>query len=1541
MTALSRIGRGLMAFVLIFAVLTSLSGDLAAAAAPNLAPDDGTYQMLPFSQSWTNTGLITVDDDWSGVSGIIGFRGDALTATTGVDPQTVLVDDTPGVVDVIANQTNPNTLLTGGVAEFEITDPVVAFQGSGTADAPYLLIHLNTTGYQSINVTYNLRDIDGSADNAVQAVALHFRVGTTGSFTNVPSAFVADATTGPSQATLVTPVSVTLPASVDNQSQVQLRIMTTNAVGSDEWVGIDDISITGTPSTTDLPPTVTDTTPDNGASNVPVDTPVDVTFSEPVVISGTVAIDCTSSGVQNVTPTGGPATFDLPHTDFDNSETCTVTILADQVTDQDGDPNTMAANYVWSFDVTSGCFTGDTTPIHDIQGSGLASPLLGQQHTVEALVIADFQGVGNINGFFIQEPDGEQDADPATAEGLFVYDPANLTSVAVDDYVRVSGTVSEFQNQTQLSSLTAVTICQNDPVVATPVTVTLPFPDTAYPERFEGMSVVMTQTLTVNETFNLGRGGILTLANGRLQQPTNVVLPGAPANALQAANNLNWITLDDGSLWQNPDPIIYPTPLGLSALNTVRSGDSVSAIAGVFTQGNPGWTSPGILYRIHPFSAPTFTATNPRPAAPNPVRAGGSLKVSSFNVLNYFLTLDDGINDICGPDQNAECRGADSVLEFTRQRDKLLQALYILNADVVGLMELENTPNVEPLADLVNGLNALAGAPMYDYIATGTIVPGDVIKVGLIYKPGVVQPVGDFAILNSTVDPTFDTSLHRPALAQSFQEGASGGRFTVIVNHLKSKGCTGATGANADLGDGQSCWNLARTEAANALINWALSDPTGTGDPDFLIVGDLNSYAREDPIRALETGGYTNLETLFVGPGAYSYVFASQSGSLDHSMANASLTPQVSGATTWHINADEPSVLDYNTEFKSVGQVASLYNADAYRTSDHDPLLIGMNLTPAQASIVLTKTVGTDPLTCATTASITAPAGTNVTYCYTVVNTGNLTLNVHDLADSELGNLLTGLSYALAPGASAFITETTPINVTTVNTATWTAYNVGPIDVVTATATATVTVPPPNIFVDPLSVSSSQQTNTQTQHTLTISNTGGALLSWEILEEPVGVSAPAVQQPLTRFDSQAAMADEMEGFDDAVPAVWPQRDPVAAARAQRALLATGILLIPDWTADRVMAFDAITGDLLDANFIPSDGANLSSPKNAILSASGDSILVSDQIDDVVQEYALDGSYIGVFAPAGGANTAILDNITGIDLRSNGNLLVSVQGGANGDSVAEFDTNGNYLGNFIANGSGGLDGPFDVYPRAADWLVPSINTDQVLRYDLVGAFIASLAPINSFPQQVAEAANSNVLVANFTGTQEGIVELTPAGSVVGIYDPATVGGYRGAYELPNGNILTTNGTGVYEIDRSGNLVETKISTVNAQYIEYVAIADCSNPADIPWASASPITGTTAAGSATDVTVTLDSTGLLPGLYNGNLCILSNDPDAGPGNETDLVIVPLTLVVEEPTAVTLSDIGAAQAPLPLAGLPLAALPAAVGLALGAAYALRRRR
>src|SRR5687768_16966829 len=213
---------------------------------------NNTPQTLPFSQNWTTTNLITADDNWSGVPGIVGYRGDDISTTIGVDLRTVLADGAATPVDVNANRSDPDVFATGGIAEFDgISNPVVAFQGSATADVPHIVLYLNTTGQSNIQVSYNARDIDaGTGIDAVQQVNTQFRVGGTGDYANVTGGYIADATLGVATATLVTPVSVTLPAAANNQPLVEVRIMTTNATGSDEFVGIDDISVTASPSVT-------------------------------------------------------------------------------------------------------------------------------------------------------------------------------------------------------------------------------------------------------------------------------------------------------------------------------------------------------------------------------------------------------------------------------------------------------------------------------------------------------------------------------------------------------------------------------------------------------------------------------------------------------------------------------------------------------------------------------------------------------------------------------------------------------------------------------------------------------------------------------------------------------------------------------------------------------------------------------------------------------------------------------------------------------------------------------------------------------------------------------------------------------------------------------------------------------------------------------------------------------------------------------------------------------------------------------------------
>ncbi len=581
--------------------------------------------------------------------------------------------------------------------------------------------------------------------------------------------------------------------------------------------------------------------------------------------------------------------------------------------------------------------------IHDVQGSGADSPEVGNDATVEGIVTADFQSVASIAGFFMQEEDADADADPATSEGIFVYNSA--TAVSVGDRVLVTGPVEEYYNQTQFGSGSSVSLISSGNPLPSVSPVALPFADAAAPERYEGMRVSFAQTLYVTEIYKLGRGGELLLSSSaRLMQPTQVITPGALSIALQAANDLNQIVLDDGSLAQNPASIIYPAP-GLSALNTVRGGDTVQNIVGVMSYGWSGWSGTN-AYRVHPAQMPTIVHANPRPVSAPDVR--GTLRVASFNVLNYFDTFSGCKAGVGGA--TVDCRGAENSTEFTRQRDKIIHAMLAIDADIFGIMEIENdgyANEASAIDDLVDGLNDIAGSGVYAYLNADTrtgatnALGTDAIKVGLIYKPGTVTLAGTTAVLNSSVDPDFDSSKNRPALAQSFAHAVTGDIVTIVVNHLKSKGsaCTG----DPDTGDGQGNCNLTRAAAAQALVDWLAGDPTGVSVTRALIIGDLNAYAREDPIVALEDGGYTNVHALFGG--TYGYVFDGQWGTLDHALADSDLLPYVSGAAAWHINADEPIVLDYNTNFKTAGQITSLYDSGPYRASDHDPLLIGINFT--------------------------------------------------------------------------------------------------------------------------------------------------------------------------------------------------------------------------------------------------------------------------------------------------------------------------------------------------------------------------------------------------------------------------------------------------------------------------------------------------------------------------------------------------------------------------------------------------------------------
>jgi uncharacterized protein len=594
-----------------------------------------------------------------------------------------------------------------------------------------------------------------------------------------------------------------------------------------------------------------------------------------------------------------------------------------------------------------------------IQGTGITSPRVGTSVTTEGVVTAVFPG---LRGFYLQDPSG--DGDPLSSDGIFVFEANSPLGVAVGERIRITANVVEFAgftgnpSVTQLSSPSGLTRLGTGSVTPTPIS--LPETTEGDLERYEGMLVRITNALSVSQNFFQGRYGQVSLAaQGRLIKPTQLFRPGTPQAMAQAEENARRrIVLDDGSASEsffsgveNPNPIPY-----IGADNTLRAGDTVADLTGVIDFGRITSATGAeaiVDYKLHPTVPPVFTRVNNRNATPPAV--GGSLKVASFNVLNYFTTFGDGTSASggsglgCLPGNTAaDCRGADNATEFARQRNKIIAALAALNADVVGLIELQRNGNVA-VQNLVDGLNAVLGAGTYAVVpdpATG--VGTDAIKVGFIYKPASVALVG--AALSDT------SAVHdRPPVAQTFRAVAAplnNARFSVIVTHFKSKRCNDAAGLDLDAGDGQGCYNERRKQQAQALLTFASSVQAAAADNDVLLVGDLNSYAQEDPIDLLVQAGWANQLLRFAPTPAssYSFVFDGEQGALDHALASPSLAPQITGAADWHINADEPSVIDYNTESKP----QDFYTPTPYRSADHDPLVVGLALAPPLTAQTIT-----------------------------------------------------------------------------------------------------------------------------------------------------------------------------------------------------------------------------------------------------------------------------------------------------------------------------------------------------------------------------------------------------------------------------------------------------------------------------------------------------------------------------------------------------------------------------------------------------------
>lgn len=620
------------------------------------------------------------------------------------------------------------------------------------------------------------------------------------------------------------------------------------------------------------------------------------------------------------------------------------------------------------------------TSIGDVQGSGTESALVGEEVTVHGVVVGEYSADDQLTGFYIQSTNAAADGDAATSDGVFVYlgdATGELPDVVEGDLVTLTGTVDEYFGQTQIDTLSSLTVEASDQLdLVSAARMVLPgtgsYEAEATYEQYEGMLVTIPQELFVSEFFELVRYGQVVLTEG--ERPFQYTQQNAPdvdgyAAYLEELGKTQIILDDDNNAdsgYTGDDDTIAYGDGDLSVDNYFRGGDSITDLTGVLTWGWAG-SSGTDAWRLRPTEANeiTFESVEDIELTPDDILGdSGSLIVASFNVLNYFTTLNDGSASV-----NGDPRGANSEAELDQQTGKLVSAMLTMDADVFGLVEIENefgdqngdgTFAVQYLAD---ALNAAAGSEIYDWVdpGVGTVDSTDVITGAFIYDTTTVEVTAGstVAILNDTTNPldfdnaVFDgVSTNRAALAVSFTELATGESFTASVNHFKSKGSVNSADGNTDANDGAGNNNAIRLQAAQSLDAWLESDPTGAGDARTLILGDLNAYAMEDPITYLEAEGYTDLARAFEGDDAYSYLFDSQLGTLDYAMSNDALSQFVTGATEWHINADELVLFDYNDDVLDTGEPdyeeepggTDLFNDDPFRTSDHDPVLIGLDL---------------------------------------------------------------------------------------------------------------------------------------------------------------------------------------------------------------------------------------------------------------------------------------------------------------------------------------------------------------------------------------------------------------------------------------------------------------------------------------------------------------------------------------------------------------------------------------------------------------------
>ncbi len=589
--------------------------------------------------------------------------------------------------------------------------------------------------------------------------------------------------------------------------------------------------------------------------------------------------------------------------------------------------------------------SGDTDPgtgpgtdptkatIAEVQGTTDVSPLNGQTVQVEGVVTADYR-TGGYKGIVIQTQGsgGATDATPGASDGVFVFLNALTPTLAIGDLVSVTGAVSEYFGQTQINPAAAADVSVVTAGVGVPAVTPLPAAvQGADREQYENMYVAPEGTYRLASSHQLFNFGTLWLNAGDALavKSTETTRPGADAAAIAAANRANRILLDDGWSIQVPNNGHRGEQPYFPKDTVVRNGDTVDFGDNgyVLQWGFNDWRLQPVVPIDDSSSADLkvgFEATNPRTESAPTV--GGDVQVASFNVYNYFTTLKS---------ENSSARGAANAAQFAIQKSKIVAAINGLDAEIVSLMEIENSvklgkPIDTALKDLVAGLNADAGSDVWGYVPTPAALNNaattDFITNAIIYKKDAVKRVGDSI---TVTDETVWGNAREP-IAQAFD--IDGRVVTVVANHLKSK--SPPEGAGAEPADGQGFFNADRVKQANAILAFTAQLEETTGSGDMLLIGDFNAYGKEDPIDVFTSNGWSDL-VADKASGQYTYSFDGELGSLDHVLASPSLAASITGAGVWSINSPEWSDRGYAFGATEAGT--------PFRSSDHDPIIVGVS----------------------------------------------------------------------------------------------------------------------------------------------------------------------------------------------------------------------------------------------------------------------------------------------------------------------------------------------------------------------------------------------------------------------------------------------------------------------------------------------------------------------------------------------------------------------------------------------------------------------